>query len=327
VALVTGATGVIGPALVDRLRSAGYRVRVLIRHSPSPNLIAPTVEIAPGDVTDAGAVRTAAIGVDVAFHLAAKLHISNPAPQLAAEYRRVNVEGTRILVDACVEAGVERLIFFSSIAVYGATQAGQVVDESSPTKPDTLYAATKAEAEAIVLAARRADGSPLGVVLRVAATYGPRVKGNYRQLVYWLQRGWFVPVGRGENRRTLVHYNDVVGAAMLAAEHPLSVGRIFNVTDGSIHTFREIVGEISRALQRGAPRWYIPEGVARFAARTADVVLKSLGRRTMVEPMLVKLTEDMAVDGQRIGHELGFRAKYDLRTGWAETVTSLFEKR
>jgi nucleoside-diphosphate-sugar epimerase len=322
-ALVTGATGVIGPALVACLLENGYQVRVFTRRVPPPGLFGSPVDVKIGEITDTEMVRDAVRGMDRVFHLAAKLHITNPDPALRNEYRRINVEGTRVVAEACAEAGVERLVLFSTIAVYGPTKPGVILDEDSDTRADSLYGESKRDAEAVVLGTRRRDGQPIGVVLRIAGTYGPRIKGNYRHLVHWLRRGWFVPIGAGENRRTLVHHHDVARAAVLAAEHPNAPGGVFNVTDGQIHTFRDIVYAIGSALGRRPTRLYIPELPARFAAAVVDRTLRLFGKSAVVEPMLGKMLEDMAVSGQKIQTVLGFHPEFDLREGWVETIPQI----
>jgi len=94
---------------------------------------------------------------------------------------------------AAKNAGVKRVVLFSTIAVYGASD-GCVLNEMSPTHPDTFYALTKRAAEQIVLNARGADGQPLGAVLRLGAVYGSRIKGNYERLTHALERHRFIPI-------------------------------------------------------------------------------------------------------------------------------------
>jgi UDP-glucose 4-epimerase len=161
-----------------------------------------------GDVTDKAAVQSAMQGVDAVIHLAALLHIFNPPPAMREKYERVNVGGTTTVVEAAIKAGVKRVVLFSTIAVYRASD-GCVLNEASPTHPDTFYAQTKLAAEQIVLNAKGADGQPLGTVLRLGAVYGSRIKGNYERLTHALARHRFIPVGNGLNRRTLVYDKDV----------------------------------------------------------------------------------------------------------------------
>jgi nucleoside-diphosphate-sugar epimerase len=323
-ALLTGATGVIGPRLARLLSDNGFRVRALARRAPPQGLLPQGVEFVRGDILDAERVAAAVAGIDYVFHLAAKLHINNPSSALEGQYRMTNVEGTRVVAEAARDAGARRLVFFSSIAVYGPTVPMQVLDEGSPTSAASLYAVTKREAEDVLLTMRRrSDDEPLAVILRVAGVYGSRIKGNYRELVRWLRRGVFVPVGRGDNRRTLVYEQDVADAALLAAMHPAAAGRIFNVTDGDVHTFREIVGVICNVLERAPPALHVPIPVARACARLVDSGLSISGQSGMARPLVEKLVEDMAVNGRRIQDELGFRPRYDLRKGWQATIPCL----
>jgi len=147
------------------------------------------------------------------------------------------------------------------------------------------------------------------------------MKGNYPRLLEALRRGRFVWVGDGTNRRTLVHVRDVCAAAVLAAERPEATGKIYNVTDGTVHTLREIVETICGALGRKPPRLRIPAAAASWAAALADMSARCLlWRQTSAKAAVQKLTEDIAVRGERIVKELGFRPQYDLVRGWHDTV-------
>jgi len=157
--------------------------------------------------------------------------------------------GTAAVVEAAIKAGVKRVVFFSTIGVYGPSESC-VLNEMSPTHPDTLYAQTKPAAEEIVLDAKETDGQPLGTVLRLGAVYGSRIKGNYERLTRALERHRFIPIGGGLNRRTLVYDKDVGRAAALAVSHPAAAGRVFNVTDGEFHPLNEIIESICSALGR-----------------------------------------------------------------------------
>ncbi len=317
VALVTGSSGAIGPGLIRQLLLRGYPVRALDRSGvglPYSEKVTPML----ADITEPGAVDRAASGADVVFHLAAKLHINRQTEEMRSEYELVNVHGTEIVLDAARRAGVSRFVFFSTVNVYGPSRAGLVWDETSSVSPDSLYAETKARAEELV----RQDSN--AVILRLGAVYGPRMKGNYPRLVNALKRGWFVPIGKGRNRRTLVHVEDVSSAAILAAEHPLASGETFNVTDGSIHTFSEIVGEISAALGKSPPRFHIPVPLARSLAQSCEFVFAHLHRDSPITVNTVdKMVEDVAVSGRKIAARLGFRPRFDLRTGWQETVRQM----
>ena len=131
IALVTGATGAVGPTLVKNLIEEGFQVRVLLQPGVEAQMLPEDVISIIGDITDQEAVNEAVKGVDFVFHLAAKLHIYNPDPSLRMEYERVNVDGTKTIVDASVAANVSRVIFFNTINVYGSGRPGQEFFENS----------------------------------------------------------------------------------------------------------------------------------------------------------------------------------------------------
>ena len=321
--LVTGATGAVGPRVVQSLHDAGYHIRTLSLDTPRPGSFPDGVEVLMGDVTDSSAVQSAMRGVGTVIHLAALLHIVNPPPPLRVEYERINVGGTATVVEAAVQASVKRLVFFSTIAVYGDS-AGQVLTEDSLPHPDTFYAQTKLAAERIVLDAKRSDGRPLGVVLRLSAIYGARIKGNYQRLLRSLAHGQFIPVGDGRNRRALIHDCDVARAAVLAMQHLAAPGRIYNVSDGEFHTLNEIVTTMCESLGRNPPRLSLPVHAVRWMAGVLEDAARLVGHDSPVGRATIdKYTEDVAVDSSRIRTELGFVPHYDLATGWRETVQEM----
>jgi nucleoside-diphosphate-sugar epimerase len=321
--LITGATGAIGPRVVHALHRAGFQIRAFSVDAPASGMFPQSVEVLIDDVTDQVAVQSAMRGVDAVVHLAALLHIVNPPPAMREKYEHINVGGTATVVEAAIKAGVKRVVLFSTIAVYGHA-SGCILDEQSPTQPETYYAQTKLAAEKIVLNARGADGKPLGTVLRLGAVYGSRIKGNYERLTHALGHQRFIPIGDGLNRRTLVYDKDVGRAAALAVSHPAVVGRIFNVTDGTFHTLNEIIESICAALGRKPPRLLLPSGIIRSLAGVIAGGSHLFGLRSPITPEMVdKYTEDVAVNGSLIQTELGFVPEYDLQTGWEETIKEM----
>jgi nucleoside-diphosphate-sugar epimerase len=322
-ALVTGATGAVGPRVVDGLHQAGWHIRALSVDNPEAGLFPQTVDVLTGDVIDQAAVQSAMRGVDAVVHMAALLHLVNPPPALREKYERINVGGTGTVVRAAIQSGVIRVVLFSTIAVYGPSD-GLLLNENSPTHPDTFYAQTKRAAEQIVLNAESSNGQPLGTVLRLGAVYGSRIKGNYKRLAQSLARHRFVPVGSGRNRRTMVYDKDVARATVLAMENPQAGGKIYNVSDGGFHTVNDIISTICKALGRKPPFLSLPIRPVRIAAGIVGEVTKILGLPSPISRATIdKYVEDVAVDGRRIQNELGFRPRYDLASGWKETVEEM----
>ena len=321
--LVTGATGAVGPRVVKALAEAGYHIRTLSLDPPPAGIWPERIEVKLGDVTNPMDVQSAMRGVDAVVHLAALLHIVNPPSELRQKYEKINVGGTTAVVEAAVRADVRRILYFSTIAVYGDSR-GRVLTEESPPSPKTFYERTKLEAERIVLDAKQLSGDPVGTVLRLGAVYGSRIKGNYERLTHALARHRFIPIGNGLNRRTLVYDKDVGRAAVLAISHPAAAGRLFNVTDGEFHTLNEIIESICAALGRKPPQLSMPSGIVRSLAGAIEGGYHIFGLRPPITPEMVdKYTEDSAVNGGLIQKELGFVPRYDLQTGWRETIVEM----
>ena len=323
VALVTGATGAVGPALVRALVQRGYGVRVLVRQTPPAGLLLDSVELIHGDLDDPQTAPRAVAGVRLIFHLAARLHINEPTPAMTAAYRRTNVDATRWLVEAAQAAGVKRLLFCSTISVYGACAAGQILDEQTPVAPQSLYAETKWLAEEVVRGAQNLAGQPLGVVLRLAAVYGPHMRGNYCTLARALSQRRFFYVGSGQNRRTLVFDADVARAAILAAESAVAAGQTYNVSDGQLYTLQQIVETICHVQRRQPPALHLPQTFMRSMATACQAGAKLVGLRAPFTPALIdKLTEDVAVSSAKLQRQLGFAPSVGLKQGWLATLQS-----
>lgn len=321
-ALVTGATGAIGPATVRALLDGGADVRVFGRlervrdHPDTWPAWLPRVELACGDLTQPDTLAAAMPGIDVVIHLAALLHVEKPPAGHEQRYRTVNVDGTRHVAEAAAAAGVRRLVLASTTAVYGPT-GGQPATEDTAPAPDSWYAESKLEAERVARAVGRASGLEV-VILRLSAVYGPRVRGNYRRLLRAMAHGRFVWVGPGRHRRSLVADADAARAFELAARHPAASGHTFNVADGPAHTVDEILDAMAAAVGRRRPRWQARAGLARLAAAAGIT-----GRRPAQRPSVEQYLEESSVDASRIGEAIGFRLVLDLDAGWRMTADSL----
>jgi nucleoside-diphosphate-sugar epimerase len=313
----------LGPAVVRALVDAGHTVTAWVRRAEAAALFPPHVTVVTGDLRDEAAMRAAVAGADGIVHLAAELHRTHVTADLRDVYVATNVDATRRLMDVAAEAGVRRVVFTSTIAVYQAGH-GAAITEDSPVHGSTVYAETKLRAERDVLAARTADGAPLGTVLRLAAVYGPGVKGNYQKMVTALDRGWFVPIGAGANHRALIYVDDAAAAVVAALVHPAAAGKVYNISDGVGHTLADIIGAICAALGRVPPRLAVPAGVARAGIKLVETLVSAIGRRAPVSvDQIDKYTEDVVVDSSRAHRELGRVPRTSLLAGWQETVRAM----
>lgn len=314
-ALITGATGMIGPTLVRSLLTNGWRVRILVRRQPVD--LAQPVETVIGSITDRDTVARAVDGVDVIFHLAALLHIENPPPSMQDEYRRINVDGTRLLAEHAARSAVHRFVYFSTVKVYGVRQRDPVTEDCTP-QPRTLYARSKYDGER---AAHSVNGLET-VSLRLSPVYGPRVKGSWARLVSAIERGYFIPVGSLRNVHSLSHVDDVARAAILAALHPSAAHQRFNLVAHDTPTLFDIFSAIYRSVGRPMPRLRIPASAACAAALAGDKALALIGRRSPFPVEAIRqLVEDEAYSGAKL-RQLGFTSGVPLDQGWSSSERS-----
>jgi nucleoside-diphosphate-sugar epimerase len=263
--LVTGASGFIGGVVCRRLRERGDGVTALVRR---PGSEPAGTEAALADLSDAEqlAAVLAASRPDCVVHLAAEI-----ASQRRAErVMEVNVEGTRRLLDACLQLEDRPSFVFSSTVVTGDAQ-GELLDEETALPVRTPYGRSKQEGERMVLQ----SGLP-AVVIRPSHVYGPG--GWYaEELVPRLrQPGRLAVIGSGENLWDVVHVEDVAAAVLLAAGSDAAVGRVYHVVDDEPISFYDFMALTASELGVGPPR-RVPAGLARMIAgrNAVDAVVRS----------------------------------------------------
>ena len=254
--LVTGAGGFIGSHLTERLVELGAAVRALVRYNSAGSAgwldASPhrrEIEIMAGDVADRDAVRRAARGVEVVFHLAALIGIpySYHAPE---SYVRTNVEGTLTVLQAALECDVERVVHTSTSEVYGTAQRVPI-DEDHPLQAQSPYAATKIAADKLAESFHRSFGLPV-ITLRPFNTFGPRqsARAVVPTIITQCLTRDVVRLGSLHPTRDLNYVSDTVDGFIRAAERPEAVGQTINLGSG-----REIsVGDLAALIARLAGR-------------------------------------------------------------------------
>src|SRR5439155_21592992 len=217
--------GFAGSHLAEACAARGLAVRALARAGSDTALLERVgAEMVRGDLTDAEAVRRAVAGVEVVFHCAAKVGDWGPVE----DYRAVNVEATRCLLEACRLRPLKRFVYFSSLGVYAARHH-QGTDETEPLPARHIdgYTQTKVEAERLVLRYHQEHKVPV-VVLRPGFIYGPRDRTVLPKLLDNLRQGLVRYLGSGEQAMNTIFVGNLVDAAFLAAEKPDVVGEVFN---------------------------------------------------------------------------------------------------
>jgi nucleoside-diphosphate-sugar epimerase len=252
----------LGRGVALALAARGERVTVLQRRPA--NLGLPEVLT---DVADADAVRAAVAGHDAVVHLAAKVNVVGPE----AEYLRVNVQGTRAIVDACLAAGVERLVHVSSpsVAHPGRSLVGRGADPADPTTARGPYARSKALAERVALGA---DSAELGVVaIRPHLVWGPGDPQLIARVVDRARRGRLPLVGSGAALIDTTYVSNAVDALVAALDHCLDAhGRAFVVTNGEPRPVAEILAGVCRAAGVRIPTRHVPVRLAHLGGAAVE---------------------------------------------------------
>jgi len=300
---VSGASGFIGGVVCRRLRARGVRVRGLSRRPVEPALADESVT---ADLTSGKLPAGALEGVDTVFHLAGKAHALSERAEDDADYRLLNVDGTRRLLEAAERAGVERFVFFSSVKAAGE-ESRERVDESVEPRPTTAYGRSKLAAEELVREFGHRPGRH-AVSLRLPLVYGVGHKGNLVRMMAAIDRGRFPPLPEVGNRRSMVHVDNAVEAALLAASRPEANGQSYIVADDRAYSTRELYEEICRGLGRPVPRWSVPAWALKGLARTGDAVGVLTRRRFFFDSdSLDKLLGSAWYSAEKIARELGYR--------------------
>jgi nucleoside-diphosphate-sugar epimerase len=307
--LVTGASGFVGRHLCADAVRQGLEVRGAVHRDDA--ILLPGVErIVVENMAAPVAWERAVADVTSIVHLAARVHVMKECfPDPLAEFRAVNVEGTRGLVRAAAAAGVERFVFVSSVKVHGDGRP-EPYRPDDPLQPQDPYARSKAEAEAAVWS----DGvGMVRVVVRPPLVYGPGVGGNFRRLLRWtdLAARWPLPLGGIPNRRSFVFVGNLSDALLhlaTASDGALIAGN-WLVSDGDDLSTSDLVTRLGRAAGRPVRLVPCPRALLRAAGRVT-------GRGAEVDRLLGSLTVDLT--GLRA---TGWSPPYTVDDGLCETMS------
>lgn len=287
--LVTGGTGFLGQALLQKLLVSG---RCPLIAAVRRNRTDFPAEVRVEWVNELGSTTdwTACLQeVGVVIHCAARAHVmEEETADPLLEYRRVNVQGTLALAEQAAKAGVRRFVYISSIKVNGEHTASNIRfhAEDIPA-PEDAYGISKLEAEQGLLALARNTGMEV-VIIRPPLVYGPGVKGNFASMVRWVRKGMPLPLGAVHNKRSLVALENLVDFIALCADperSPRAANEVFLISDGEDVSTTELLRKVASAYNVAPRLLPIPDLWIQTAARL-------LGKRAVADRLLGSLVVD-----------------------------------
>jgi nucleoside-diphosphate-sugar epimerase len=312
-ALVTGATGLVGSHIVERLARDGWTVRAMVRDPAGGRWLEPlgAAEIVPGDVLDAPAVRRAAAGAAAIFHTAAAI-----SPRAGWEaFRSTNIEGTNAVIGAARERGA-RLLHLSSVAVYGRARWGtERTHEDIPLPPlpeHAYYARSKRESERLVMDAH-GRGEIWAAAVRPNWIYGERDRQFIPRALKLFDLPIVPLIEGGHSILSMVHAGNVADAAVRAVCTDLAAGRAYNTTND----YPVSVADFIRLGAEGLGRRVRTVNVPLWAAEGAMNLVKAAVRVTKGHEMsghasgiVPALSRDNPFSSDRARRELGWDPPY-----------------
>jgi len=302
--LVTGATGFVGAAIARALLATGCAVRVLARsHSDRRNLAGLDIDIVEGSLEDAATLKGAVAGCRYLFHAAADYRLWVPDP---AAMFRANVQGTRDLVLAALDAGVERIVYTSSVATLGIVEGGNA-DEATPSGIGDMigpYKQSKFAAEAAVNRLIAERGLP-AVIVNPSTPIGP---GDVKptptgRLILEAAKGKMP--GYVDTGLNIVHVDDVAAGELLAAERG-AIGERY-ILGGENMALAAILAEVARTIGRRPPMFKIPYAVVLPVAAGAEMMARMTGREPFTTLDGVRMSrKKMYFSSAKAIRELGY---------------------
>ena len=330
-ALVTGATGLLGSHIVDRLLERGDEVRALARPGSDTSYLEERgVELAQGDVTDFDSLRRACQGMDCVFHAAAR--VSDWGPW--SEFEAITIGGTEKALRAAVEAGVPRFLHVSTDSVYPNRDRlrGAVYSEDTPYEPKPPqwdhYQRAKIAAEAKVWEIH-GEGRLRASAVRPALILGERDRSIMPELIRFLSGRGAAYIGSGHNRHPIVYAGEAAQLCVLAATEEAGAGQSYNAASGERVSQRELFAAIAAELGIDQPKRGVPFRLAYFLGAAGEMwarLTRSGRRPTLTRGAVNLVAANFSLELGKAKRELGWEATVPLREAVRRSVEWLKAK-
>ena len=302
--LVTGATGFVGRALCPALKQAGHVVSAAVRNPNAPGIPEGVTEHAIRDIGPETNWADALSDTDAVIHLAARAHVMN---ETAAEFNRVNGEGTARLASATATAGIRRFVYLSTVKVMGERSDAPFQEADTP-RPEDAYGKSKLAGEQALTVAAAGTGLET-VILRTPLVYGPGAKGNLLSLLKLCQAAPPLPFAAVNNQRSIIYLGNLIDAICLCLTADKAAGETYFVRDDEDISTPALIRHMAAALGRPARLFPTPEGILRLA-----------GAITGKSKAIFTLLSDLQVNDEKILGQLGWTPPFNVVQGLKETA-------
>ena len=318
---LTGITSGVGRRFAEMAVEQGHQLRGLVRQPERADARALAklgVELVPGELLDHAALGELCDSADAVIHMAA--HVGDWGER--AQFERINVDGTRLCVEAAARAKARRFVQLSSVAVYGRPPKGRITERWPTRLCGEAYDDTKTLSERLAFDRGKALGLEVSAV-RPPVIYGPYDRNFMPRSLELLEQRMMFLIDGGRAPLNLVWVDHVVDVLLLAASKDAAVGEAFNVTDTIDQrppSVREVGETIARATGLPAPRISVPYPVAYGIAHVTQAAFKLLGssKPPPATPFVVKLTTlDVIYDASKAVDLLGFAPRLEPLEGVA----------
>ncbi len=313
--LVTGAPGWLGNRLVETLCERGRKVRCFVLNGMDASYLRKLgAEIFYGDLKENESVKGVGKNVETVFHCAAVEHTLR-----TKECYKVNVEGTRNLIEECVESGVNKFIYVSSSAAQGRNlDRNTPMTEKDECKPYSAYGKSKYLAENIVRDFHN-SGKIKTVIIRPIWFYGPCLPEKTIFLVRMIKTGKPLMFGKGDALKSMTYIDNVVNALFLAEKQKVAEGKTYLIADKKVYTVKELYEEMAKNLGVELNSRFLPLILSRIFERL-DMIMNKMGFHVGKIFSAGEISRDVFYSIEKAERELGYKPKIGLKEGMKKTI-------
>lgn len=323
--LVTGGTGFIGTSLIPKLLKEGHSVRLLIRDlKKAEEMFANKCELVVGDIADNKSLIGICENIDVVFHMVAKVGNDLPTEKSIAEFRTVNVQGTKNIVAEAKKSKVKKFVYISSIAAMGIVKEYPIT-EKSKCEPYLPYQTSKYEAEQVINEEYKNNGFP-GIVVRPTKVYGVGEHSySFLTLSKLCRKHIFLKVGKGQNYISNIYISDFV-QCLLKLINNGKLGETYIISSEKSISFRDVGKTIEKELGKKILVIRVNGKIMLIAARLHEKLFIKFNKRPIVTEKNIEATiNDRVYDISKAKREIGYKPEVSMEKG-IKTVVNWYKR-